>query len=78
MTDNNGIYFWEYDCVSEEYNSLQMLTEAESGNHNRGQMNDEGIYVAAGSSSNNVYIYDMKYYNYPDPKTPKPNNFSFK
>ena len=68
MTDNNGIYFWEYDCVSEEYNSLQMLTEAESGNHNRGQMNDEGIYVAAGSSSNNVYIYDMKYYNYPDHK----------
>ena len=67
-TDNIGIYFWEYDCVSEEYNSLQMLTEVESGEHNRGQMNDEGIYVAAGSSSNNVYIYDMKYYNYPDHK----------
>ena len=76
VTDGDGIYFWEYEEVSEEYNHLQMISFAQSGRHNRGEMNEEGIYVSAGRSSNNVKIYDMKYYNYPEHKIKLLDSFS--
>ena len=68
VTNTDGIYLWEYEKESEEYKSNQMIAFEQSGRHKRGEMNEEGIYVAAGSHSDNVKIYDMKYYNYPDLK----------
>ena len=76
MTYNDGISLWEYEKESEEYKSNQMITYEENGYHRRGGMNEEGIYVAAGYVSNNVKIYDMKYYNYPDHKIKLLNTFS--
>ena len=76
VTNNDGIYFWEYEKESEEYKSNQMIADAESGNHRRGEINEEGIYVVAGYVSNNVKIYDMKYYNYPDHKIKLLQSFS--
>ena len=43
------------------------------GKSRRGEMNEEGIYVAAGYSSK---IYDMKFYNYPDHKIKFLQSFS--
>ena len=68
VTDNNGIYFWEYEKESEEYKYNQLIASAQNGYHRRGEINEEGIYVVAGYYSENVKIYDMKYYNYPDHK----------
>ena len=76
VTGHDGIYFWEYEKVSEKYNNLQMISSAQSGQHRRGEMNEEGIYVSAGLGSNNVKIYDMKYYNYPENKIQLLNSFS--
>ena len=77
VTDNDfGIYFWEYEKESEEYKSKQMIASAQSGNHRRGGINEEGIYVVAGLDSKNVKIYDMKYYNYPDHKIKLLQSFS--
>ena len=76
VTYEDGIYFWEYEEVSEEYNHLQMISYAQSGKLRRGEMNDEGIYVTAGVSSRNVKIYDMKYYNYPEHKIQLLDSFS--
>ena len=76
VTYNDGIYFWEYEEISEEYNHLQMISYAQSGWHKRGEMNEEGIYVSAGYHSNNVKIYDMKYYNYPENKIQLLDSFS--
>ena len=76
VTYNDGIYFWEYEKVAEEYNHLQMISFAQSGKHRRGEMNEEGIYVSAGYASNNVKIYDMKYYNYPENKIQLLQSFS--
>ena len=67
VTSNDGIYFWEYEKESEEYKSKQMIASAKNGSHRRGGINEEGIYVVAGYG-NNIKIYDMKYYNYPDHK----------
>ena len=53
-----------------------MLTAEQNGLHKKGGMNEDGIYVVAGGSSNNVKIYDMKYYNYPDNKIKLLNTFS--
>ena len=53
-----------------------MISFAQSGRHKRGEMNEEGIYVSAGYRSNNVKIYDMKYYNYPENKIQLLNSFS--
>ena len=64
VKNNDGINIWEYN----QYNFLQMITNAQSGGHRRGGMNEEGIYVVAGHHSNNTKIYDMKYYDYPDQK----------
>ena len=44
------------------------MTYAQSGGHRRGEMNEKGIYIAAGSDSNNTKIYDMRYYNHSDNK----------
>ena len=76
VTKGDGIYLWEYEEVSEEYNQLQMISSAQSGRHNRGEMNEEGIYVSAGFGSNDVKIYDMKYYNYPEHKIQLLDSFS--
>ena len=76
VTDNDGIYFWEYEEVSEEYNHLQMISHAQSRGHSRGEMNKEGIYVSAGFQSKNIKIYDMKYYNYPENKIQLLHSFS--
>ena len=76
VTSHEGISLWEYDKESEEYKFNQMITSEESGTHIRGGMNEEGIYVVAGSSSSNVKIYDMKYYNYPDHKIKLLESFS--
>ena len=76
VTQYDGIYFWEYEEVSEEYNHLQMISFEQSGSHRRGEMNEEGIYVSAGSGSNNIKIYDMKYYNYPENKILLLDSFS--
>ena len=76
VTGNDGIYFWEYEEVSEEYNHLQMISSSQSGKHRRGEMNKEGICVSAGLSSDNVKIYDMKYYNYPEHKIQLLDSFS--
>ena len=76
VTKYDGIYFWEYEEVSEEYNHLQMISSAQSGRHRRGEMNEEGIYVSAGYDSHNVKIYDMKYYNYPENKIKLLHSFS--
>ena len=76
VTKGDGIYFWEYEEVSEEYNHLQMISYAQSGEHSRGEMNDEGIYVSAGYGSDNVKIYDMKYYNYPEHRIQLLDSFS--
>ena len=76
VTSYDGIYFWEYEKESEEYKSNQMITDAQSGDHRRGEINEEGIYVVAGYGSNNVKIYDMKYYNYPDHKIKLLQSFS--
>ena len=76
VTMTDGIYFWEYEEVLEKYNHLQMLSLAQSGRHNRGEMNEEGIYVSAGEFSNDVKIYDMKYYNYPEHKIQLLDSFS--
>ena len=77
VTKDDGIYFWEYDEVSEEYNHLQMITLELSGEHKRGEMTEEGIYVSAGLGSLNVKIYDMKYYNYPENKIQLLDSFSY-
>ena len=53
-----------------------MISNAQSGQHKRGEMNEEGIYVSAGYDSNNVKIYDMKYYNYPEHKIQLLDSFS--
>ena len=53
-----------------------MIAYAQSGWLKRGGMNEEGIYIVAGSNSDNVKIYDMKYYNYPDNKIKLLNTFS--
>ena len=62
-----------------------MISNAQSGQHKRGEMNEEGIYVSAGYEgiyvsagydSNNVKIYDMKYYNYPEHKIQLLDSFS--
>ena len=76
VTYEDGIYFWEYEEVSEEYNHLQMISFAQSGHHRRGEMNEEGIYVSAGYNNKNVKIYDMKYYNYPEDKIQLLDSFS--
>ena len=76
VTYNDGIYFWEYEEISEEYNQLQMISFEQSGYHRRGEMNEKGIYVSAGSGSKNVKIYDMKYYNYPEHKIQLLDSFS--
>ena len=76
VTQYDGIYFWEYEEVSELYNHLQMISSAQSGEHRRGEMNEEGIYVSAGLSSRNVKIYDMKYYNYSENKILLLDSFS--
>ena len=76
VTYNDGIYFWEYEKESEEYKSTQMIANAQSGNHRRGGINEEGIYFVAGYYSKNVKIYDMKYYNYPDHKIKLLQSFS--
>ena len=76
VTYNDGIYLWEYEEVLEEYNHIQMIAVEQSGNHRRGEMNEEGIYVSAGLGSNNVKIYDMKYYNYPEHKIQLLQSFS--
>ena len=76
VTFGDGIFLWEYEKESEEYKSNQMITVGESGGHRRGEINDEGIYVAAGYTSCNVKIYDMKYYNYPDHKIKLLQSFS--
>ena len=76
VTSSDGIYFWEYEKESEEYKSNQMIADAQSGNHRKGGINEEGIYVVAGYGSNNVKIYDMKYYNYPDHKIKLLQSFS--
>ena len=68
VTSYDGIYLWEYEKESKEYKSNQMIAFGESGDYRRGEINEEGIYVVAGYYSNNVKIYDMKYYNYPDHK----------
>ena len=75
VTRNDGIYFWEYEEISEEYNHLQMISSAQSGQHRRGKMNEEGIYISAGYGRN-VKIYDMKYYNYPENKIQLLHSFS--
>ena len=76
VTGNEGIYFWEYEKESKEYKSNQMIAHAQSGEHRRGEINEEGIYVAAGYTNLNVKIYDMKYYNYPDNKIKLLQTFS--
>ena len=77
VTITDGIHFWEYEEVSEEYNHLQMISYAQSEKHRRGEMNEEGIYVSAGYSNNNIKIYDMKYYNYPEHKIQLLDSFSY-
>ena len=76
MTQYDGIYLWEYEKVSEEYNRLQIISKEQSGYLHRGEMNKEGIYVSGGADSKNVKIYDMKYYNYPDNKIQLLGTFS--
>ena len=76
VTMTDGIYLWEYEEVSEEYNHLQMISYAQNGSHRRGEMNEKGIYVSAGYRSNNVKIYNMKYYNYPEHKIQLLDSFS--
>ena len=76
MTYIDGIFLWEYDEGAEVYNSKQMMIYAQSGEYKRGEINEEGIYVVAGCGSNNIKIYDMKYYNYPDKKIELLNTFS--
>ena len=76
VTNEDGIYFLEYEEASEEYNHLQMISYAQSGEHKKGEMNEEGIYVSAGWYSFDVKIYDMKYYNYPENKIQLLNSFS--
>ena len=76
VTYEYGISLWEYEKESEEYKSNQMIAYGESGKHRRGGINEEGIYVAAGFQSNNVKIYDMKYYNYPEHKIKLLQSFS--
>ena len=76
VTEYNGISLWDYEKESKEYKSNQMIAFGESGYHRRGGMNEDGIYVAAGYYSNNVKIYDMKYYNYPDHKIKLLQSFS--
>ena len=53
-----------------------MIAYEESGEHKKGGINEEGIYVAAGSYNIDVKIYDMKYYNYPDHKIKLLQSFS--
>ena len=77
VTWDNGISLWGYEKASEEYKSNQMIAYEQSGGHRRGEMNEVGIYVAAGGASSNVKIYDMKYYNYPDHKIKLLNTFSY-
>ena len=76
VTYEDGIYLWEYEIESEEYKSNQMIALGESGEHKRGGMNEDGIYVVAGLFSRNVKIYDMKYYNHPDHKIELLQTFS--
>ena len=76
VTVEDGIYFWEYEEVSKEYNYLQMISFAQSGEHKIGEMNEKGIYVSTGLGSDNVKIYDMKYYNYPEHKIQLLDSFS--
>ena len=76
VTMYDGIYFWEYEEVSKEYTHLQMISNAQSEQHYRGEMNEEGIYISAGSSSRNVKIYNMKYYDYPENKIQLLDSFS--
>ena len=68
---SKGIRLWRYDNTSELYKSTPMITPKigeQGGNHKRGVMNKEGLYITAGFTSHNVKIYDMKYYNHPDQK----------
>ena len=53
-----------------------MISSAQSGQHRRGELNEEGIYVSAGLVSNNIKTYDMKYYNYPENKIQLLDSFS--
>ena len=76
VTYKDVISLWEYEKESEEYKSNQMIADEESGYYRRGGINEEGIYVVAGHDSNNVKIYDMKYYNYPDHKIKLLQSFS--
>ena len=76
VTYTDGIFLWEYAKESEEYKSNQMIANGYSEDHRRGEMNEEGIYVAAGYDNKNVKIYDMKYNNYPDHKIKLLSTFS--
>ena len=75
-TWSDGMHLWEYDEISEEYNSQQMISNEQSGEHRRGEINEEGIYVVAGYRSKNMKIYDMKFYNYPEHKIQLLDSFS--
>ena len=57
VTYTDGIYFWEYEEISEKYNHFQMISYAQSGFHKRGEMNEEGIYVSAELDNANAKIY---------------------
>ena len=56
VTYSDGIYFWEYEEISEKYNHFQMISNAQSRFHKRGEMNEEGIYVSVGLGCANVKI----------------------
>ena len=57
----NGIDLWKYELEDNKYTRETMINST-GGLHRRGGINNEGIYVVAGEGSNNVKIYDMKYY----------------
>ena len=76
ITMGEGIYLWRYDNSFGSFNPTHMINVAESGEHKRGAMNREGIYIVAGYRSNDVKIYDMKYYNHEDQKIKLLRTFS--
>ena len=67
-TWGDGIDLWKYNTETGKYSPTKMIEFDKSGRHRRGEMNEDGIYLAPGYYHHNVKIYDMKYYNYPDKK----------
>ena len=60
ITYGNGINLWKYS--NKTYSLTQMIG---NGRYKRGEMNEKGIYVAAGYLDNTTYIFDMKYLQQP-------------